>query len=107
MNRRNFFQSLAALAGAASVSPLIFLPKFDPVRWKALGPSGLLVPNPAYHNAVYEFIRDDVGGYWSLDLMAMPRKIEVNDPRFSYPLRYSLIDSVTFRPVPIPPFIKQ
>ena len=32
--RRNFFRSLAALAGAASISPQIFIPKFEPVRWK-------------------------------------------------------------------------
>jgi len=30
--RRSFFRSIAALTGAASVSPLIFLPKFEPVR---------------------------------------------------------------------------
>lgn len=34
MNRRHFFKSLATVAGAASVSPLIFIPKFEPVRWR-------------------------------------------------------------------------
>ena len=34
MNRRGFFRSLVLLAGAASVSPTIFIPKFEPVRWK-------------------------------------------------------------------------
>lgn len=33
-NRRNFFKSLAMLAGAASISPQIFIPKFEPVKWK-------------------------------------------------------------------------
>lgn len=34
MNRRYFFKSLATVAGATSVAPLIFIPKFEPVRWK-------------------------------------------------------------------------
>lgn len=34
--RRSFFRSLGLLAGAASVSPTIFIPKFEPVRWKVL-----------------------------------------------------------------------
>lgn len=34
MNRRGFFRSVAALVGAASVSPTIFIPKFEPVHWK-------------------------------------------------------------------------
>jgi hypothetical protein len=38
MNRRGFFKSLALLAGAASVSPQIFIPKFEPVRWKVIQP---------------------------------------------------------------------
>jgi hypothetical protein len=38
MNRRGFFKSLALLAGAASVSPQIFIPKFEPVRWKVINP---------------------------------------------------------------------
>lgn len=41
MNRRNFFRSLAALAGAASVSPTIFIPKFEPVRWKPISYYGV------------------------------------------------------------------
>lgn len=35
MNKRNFFKSLALMAGAASISPQIFIPKFEPVKWKA------------------------------------------------------------------------
>lgn len=34
MQRRSFFKSLAVMAGAASASPLIFIPKFEPVKWK-------------------------------------------------------------------------
>jgi len=32
--RRNFFRSLALMAGAASISPQIFIPRFEPVIWK-------------------------------------------------------------------------
>jgi hypothetical protein len=38
MNRRGFFKSLALVAGAASLSPQIFIPKFEPVRWKVIRP---------------------------------------------------------------------
>jgi hypothetical protein len=38
MNRRKFFNALAALAGAISLSPNIFVPKFEPVHWKVLTP---------------------------------------------------------------------
>jgi len=41
--RRNFFRSLAALAGAASISPQIFIPKFEPVRWKVAAPLPYIV----------------------------------------------------------------
>lgn len=34
MNRRNFFRSIALLGSAASISPQIFIPRFEPVRWK-------------------------------------------------------------------------
>lgn len=46
-NRRNFFKSLAMLTGAASLSPQIFIPKFEPVRWKR---------NPAWMTAQYECV---------------------------------------------------
>lgn len=36
MHRRNFFRSLALIAGASSVCPNIFIPKFEPVKWKVL-----------------------------------------------------------------------
>lgn len=107
MNRRNFFKGLAALVGGAA-APMIFVPKLDPVRWKVLGPSGLLVPNPAWIDAPYEllFIHPDVG-YWSQELLIHPRNIELTDPKKVYPVRYALRDPETFMPVEIPPFIKQ
>jgi hypothetical protein len=41
MNRRGFFSSLAAIVGGVSISPLIFIPKFEPVRWKIIKPAGV------------------------------------------------------------------
>lgn len=38
MNRRGFFKSLALIGAAASVSPHIFIPKFEPVKWKVWTP---------------------------------------------------------------------
>jgi len=38
MNRRGFFTRLGLLAGAASVSPTIFLPRFEAVHWKVVRP---------------------------------------------------------------------
>jgi hypothetical protein len=34
MNRRAFFKFGSLFVGAASVAPQIFIPKFEPVRWK-------------------------------------------------------------------------
>jgi hypothetical protein len=36
VNRRGFFKSFGVLAAAASLSPTIFIPKFEPVRWKVI-----------------------------------------------------------------------
>jgi hypothetical protein len=36
MNRRGFFTRLGVLVGAASLSPTIFVPKFEAVRWKVV-----------------------------------------------------------------------
>lgn len=52
MNRRGFFRSLVLLAGAASVSPTIFIPKFEPVKWKVASPAYWL--NPEWVRAPYE-----------------------------------------------------
>lgn len=35
-DRRSFFKSLALLATGASLSPHIFIPKFEPVKWKVV-----------------------------------------------------------------------
>ena len=36
MNRRGFLNTIARVAAAASLSPTIFIPKFEPVRWKTI-----------------------------------------------------------------------
>ena len=38
MNRRNMLKSLAAIF-AASFAPALFIPKFEPVRWKIYAPT--------------------------------------------------------------------
>lgn len=38
MNRRSFFRSLTLIGSAASLSPNIFIPKFEPVKWKLTTP---------------------------------------------------------------------
>lgn len=53
MNRRSFFSSLAALAGAASLSPNIFIPKFEPVKWKV---PRKWIRNPDWVMAEYRMI---------------------------------------------------
>jgi hypothetical protein len=50
MNRRSFFSSVGALIGAASLSPNIFIPKLDPVKWKV----GKRITNPEWFAAQYE-----------------------------------------------------
>lgn len=52
MNRRNFFTSIGLILAGAS-APGIFLPKFEPVRWKVKRPIRI-VPNPEYATAPYE-----------------------------------------------------
>lgn len=56
--RRSFFRSLGLLAGAASVSPTIFIPKFEPVRWK------VLLPEVEFTEVIYH--PRDYMGCWDL-----------------------------------------
>lgn len=41
MTRRGFFNKFGVLLGAASLSPTIFIPRFEPVKWKVMAPAGL------------------------------------------------------------------
>ena len=104
MNRRTFFKSVSTLLSVASLSPQIFIPKFEPVHFKVIS---RIVPNPAYINAAYELVAREMSGYWSYDLRKTPVRVDLSDPRKKiFKLRYDLIDPVTYEPVSIPPFIK-
>ena len=49
--RRSFFKSLAMLGAAAAGCPGIFVPKFEPVRWKVVN-----ALNPAYTDCQHTMI---------------------------------------------------
>jgi len=74
VNRRSFFQSLATI-GAACSAPGIFLPKFEPVRWKVFRPARAVV-NPLWINAPYEIC------FTGIPLVIEPL-ILANAPRFT------------------------
>lgn len=55
MNRRSFFASLVAAAGATIVAPQILLSSaHDRMRWKKSEGSFVYVPNPEWYDAPYE-----------------------------------------------------
>ncbi len=102
MNKRSFFKSLALLtAGAVMAPPGLFIPKLEPVKWKR---SQLrAVPNPDYHNALYEIgfnCHPSLHQYFELDerngLYRLPGKF--------YPIRGNEMDKYG-KLVSIPPFI--
>lgn len=95
MNRRSFFTSLGAVA-AACAAPSIFIPKFEPVRWKFIKPSMgrvLYAPNPDYIQAKYA-----VG--WLFGFPSIGQHIDL-----TYPVRGNEFDSRGML-IPIPPFIR-
>lgn len=53
-DRRSFFRSLAILGAAAAGCPWIFVPKFEPVRWKPVRCKQTWRLNPNYITAEYE-----------------------------------------------------
>lgn len=56
MNRRGFFKAFSVLGAAASLSPMVFVPKFEPVHWKKIVKldEWCAVVNPEWINAPYE-----------------------------------------------------
>ena len=61
MNRRSFFRSLALVGAAASLSPDIFIPKFEPVKWKVIAPPhGLFFAEFKYYIRPMEPIYDEI-----------------------------------------------
>jgi hypothetical protein len=99
-DRRSFFKSLALLAAGAAVAPGIFVPKFEPVRWKVQSPTytgfavfkKYAVINPAWVNAPYE-----------MALAFHPQALSTI-PENLYPFRWSELDK-DGKPISIPPYI--
>lgn len=95
IDRRSFFKSFAALIGAASLSPQIFIPKFEPVKWKVIkcgAPNGGLrvIPNPDYESTNY-----------TLAIISHDGKLPCE---FPHPIRGNEFDSKG-NLISIPPFI--
>ena len=78
MNKRNFFRSLALIAGAASISPQIFIPIFEPVRWKPARKYAVI--NPDWETAHYELDFRGLHGKWNFKYSVIP------------PARFVLVD---------------
>jgi hypothetical protein len=70
MKRRNFFNSLAAFAGVASLSPQVFIPKFEPVQWKVILPNTQWIvaqwvgPTPEVFEPREYFLREEYFWAW-------------------------------------------
>lgn len=63
MNRRSFFTSAGLLVAGASVG--LFIPKFEPVKWKVEPVRIQWVLNPEYANAPYEMGVVDANGIYA------------------------------------------
>lgn len=97
MNRRDFFNTIARVAAAASVSPTIFIPKFEPVKWKVERPGNWkYVINPQWLEAPYEL------GFFVHDRLFVPSG-NLDHPLWQMPRRFSVPDAYS---EPISPYIK-
>lgn len=58
-SRRSFFKSLAMLGASAVGAPGIFIPKFEPVKWKALSPvnANFHEVNPRWFYGKWQFVQ--------------------------------------------------
>lgn len=99
-NRRSFFKSLALLGAAAAGCPGVFVPKFEPVKWKRTPSLGreLYVPNPEYYTAQYEIYYITQPGLFDGRILVDRAGKPNIEP---YPVRFN-----TSPYHPIPPFIK-
>lgn len=98
MDRRGFFKSLALMAGAVSVSPTIFIPKFEPVKWKRAAQfTHSWAINPEWVNAPFE--PRLYFGEWTFTFKEMGQPV---NPACSFPMRYKFENGVY---VEVPPFI--
>lgn len=101
MNRRSFFTSLGAIVAAAA-APSIFLPKFEPVRWKPPLIFKRAVVNPAYETARYEFFYIDEP--MLVDRLIFNPKEFTGRWRFLMPPRGNEL-TPDGKLVPVPPYI--
>jgi hypothetical protein len=69
MNRRRFFTKFGLLASAASMSPTIFIPKFEPVRWKR---------GWSFQSCDFTFSYIDMAGVW--DLRMVKARMKSDEP---------------------------
>jgi len=59
-NRRSFFRSLALIGSAAAGCPGLFIPKFEPVKWKrSISPESIVNPQWEYADYKVYFIEND------------------------------------------------
>lgn len=86
MKRRSF------LTGLCAVAPLLFLPRFEPVKWKRT--QRIWVPNPAWFTAQYEICPVD------LPPIYYPAVIGDGFNLHALPKRYELVNGY-FREVPL------
>ena len=71
-NRRSFFSSLALIGSAAAGFPGLFIPKFEPVKWKRIvSPESIVNPQWEYADYKVYFIENDA---------VFDRRIPVGEP---------------------------
>lgn len=104
MDRRGFFKSLALMAGAVSVSPTIFIPKFEPVKWKRPFLPIIFKRNPEWEIAQYEIRFIDLPPVWLSALPEPPDWIEFKKRWAKIQKRYEVGLDGYFHEVP--PFIE-
>ena len=92
MNRRSFFSSLAAFAGAASLSPNIFIPKFEPVKWKVR----TWRRNPGWFVAQYKCFIDMPPGYGQMIFHRRETELLVPDTKSLITVERNGVDAGTW-----------
>lgn len=100
MNRRGFFSRFAVLAAAASLSPTVFIPKFEPVRWKVKRYTKAVI-NPDWVTARYQFYYVDMPMIVDRAILPLPDPGEP-DPYWSVRCNKFSPDG---KPIFIPPYI--
>jgi len=111
MNRRSFFKSASLLLGAASLSPTIFIPKFEPVKWKqtSAGVRRLIYINPEYRMAQFEVVL--IGDAEKAVIVSRRIPVWASQPfgnsirQASYPPRFNQLEDGSGTMVQVHPFV--